>query len=57
MTINCPEEFQILLQALVAMVLGGLLEWEREAPGKWAGFRTHMLVCLATLLSLGWGRS
>ncbi len=39
MTIHYAEEFQILLQALIAMVLGGLLGWEREASGKWAGFR------------------
>ena len=40
----------ILAQALVALLLGGLVGWEREAAGKWAGFRTHMLVCLATFL-------
>jgi putative Mg2+ transporter-C (MgtC) family protein len=56
MTINYPEEFQILLQALVAMVLGGILGWEREAAGKWAGFRTHMLVCLAALLFVRLGQ-
>ncbi len=56
MTIDYPEEFQILLQALVAMVLGGLLGWEREAAGKWAGFRTHMLVCLAALLFVRLGQ-
>ena len=56
MTINYPEEFQILLQALVAMVLGGILGWEREAAGKWAGLRTHMLVCLAALLFVRLGQ-
>jgi putative Mg2+ transporter-C (MgtC) family protein len=56
MTIHYSEELQILLQALVAMVLGGLLGWEREASGKWAGFRTHMLVCLATLLFVRLGQ-
>ena len=30
MTVHYTDEFQILLQALVAMVLGGLLGWERE---------------------------
>lgn len=50
------EEFQILLQALVAMFLGGLLGWEREAAGKWAGFRTHMLVCVATFLFVRLGQ-
>ncbi len=56
MTFDYAEEFQILLQALVAMVLGGLLGWEREASGKWAGFRTHMLVCLATFLFVRLGQ-
>lgn len=45
-----------MLQALVAMMLGGMLGWEREAKGKWAGFRTHMLVCLATLLFVRLGQ-
>jgi putative Mg2+ transporter-C (MgtC) family protein len=56
MTPHYEEEVQILLQALVAMVLGGLLGWEREAAGKWAGFRTHMLVCLATFLFVRLGQ-
>ena len=43
-------DIQILAQALVALVLGGILGWEREASGKWAGLRTHMLVCLASTM-------
>ena len=35
---------------MVALLLGGLIGWEREAAGKWAGLRTHMLVCLAAML-------
>lgn len=44
------EEFYILFQAGVALVLGGLIGWERETAGKWAGLRTHMLVCLASMM-------
>ncbi len=47
------DDFYILAQALVAVSLGGfggLLGWEREAAGKWAGLRTHMMVCLGVLL-------
>lgn len=44
------EESKILLQAIAALVLGGALGWERESAGKWAGLRTHMLVCLAACL-------
>jgi putative Mg2+ transporter-C (MgtC) family protein len=43
-------ELYILFQAVVALLLGGLIGWEREAAGKWAGLRTHMLVCLAAML-------
>jgi putative Mg2+ transporter-C (MgtC) family protein len=43
-------ELYILFQAAIALVLGGLIGWEREAAGKWAGLRTHMLVCLAAMM-------
>lgn len=42
-------EFHVLGQALIALVLGGIVGWERETAGKWAGLRTHMLVCLASM--------
>lgn len=44
------SEFYVLLQALVAILLGGVLGWERQEAGKWVGARTHMLVCLAAML-------
>ncbi|HMJ05850.1 MAG TPA: MgtC/SapB family protein [Chthoniobacterales bacterium] len=50
------EEVQILLQALAAMALGGVLGWERESSGKWAGFRTHMLVCVSATLFVRLGQ-
>lgn len=50
-------EFHILLQALVALVLGGVQGWEREAAGKWLGLRTHMLVCLAAMLFVRLGQT
>lgn len=34
------------LRLTLAILLGGLLGYEREAKGKAAGVRTHMLVCL-----------
>lgn len=30
--------------------------WEREAAGKWAGLRTHMLVCVGSLLFIRLGQ-
>lgn len=47
---SSQPEFYILFQAVIALLLGGLIGWEREAAGKWAGLRTHMLVCLAAML-------
>ena len=43
-------ELNILLRAFIALVLCGLLGWERESAGKSAGVRTHMLVGLASAL-------
>jgi putative Mg2+ transporter-C (MgtC) family protein len=50
------EELHVLLQALVALVLGGMVGWEREAAGKWVGLRTQMLVCMATMLFVRLGQ-
>jgi putative Mg2+ transporter-C (MgtC) family protein len=50
LSINYSEELFILGQMLVAVALGGIMGWEREAAGKWAGFRTYMLVCLSAML-------
>lgn len=47
---SAPQELYVLWQAVIAIALGGVLGWEREAAGKWAGLRTHMLVCLAAML-------
>ncbi len=43
-------EADILSRALAALLLSGLLGWEREAAGKPAGVRTHMLVGLGACL-------
>lgn len=43
-------ELKVLGQACIALVLGGIIGWERERAGKWAGFRTHMLVCAGAAL-------
>ena len=37
---------------LVALVVGGLVGFEREIHGRPAGLRTHMLVCLASALMI-----
>jgi len=47
---SSQAEFHVLFQGAIALLLGGLVGWERESAGKWAGLRTHMLVCLASML-------
>lgn len=44
------EELRMLVRILVAGALGAVLGWERESRGKAAGFRTHILVALASAL-------
>lgn len=47
------QELAILGQMAVAMVLGAVVGWEREASRKLAGIRTHMLVAgVAALLPM-----
>jgi putative Mg2+ transporter-C (MgtC) family protein len=38
------------VRLLLALVLGGLVGWQREAAVKPAGFRTHILVCVGAAL-------
>jgi len=45
--------YEQALKLILAVVLGGLVGWERERSHKPAGLRTHMLVCLgATLVTV-----
>jgi len=39
-------EWESFLRLLVAFLVGGLIGYEREAHGRPAGLRTHILVCL-----------
>ncbi|WP_455556825.1 MgtC/SapB family protein [Comamonas sp.] len=41
---------RIVMRLTLAALLGGLLGWEREATGKEAGVRTHMLVCMGSAM-------
>lgn len=43
-------DLRILADALLALVLGGAVGWEREGKDKSAGFRTMMLVSFASFL-------
>jgi putative Mg2+ transporter-C (MgtC) family protein len=44
------DDLSILLRVVVACFLAGILGWEREAAGKAAGLRTHILVGVAAVL-------
>lgn len=41
---------RIIMRLCLAALLGGLLGWEREAQGKAAGVRTHMLVSMGSAM-------
>jgi putative Mg2+ transporter-C (MgtC) family protein len=47
---NAEDITRLCVRLLVAVVLGGLLGWERESVGASAGLRTHMLVSLGSAL-------
>ena len=49
------HELQIIAEVVVAMVLGGVIGYEREEADKPAGLRTHMLVAAAAALFVGLG--
>ena len=40
--------WEFILQLLLALIFGGLIGSERQAHGRPAGFRTHILVCLGS---------
>jgi len=49
------EQAGVLIGAVYAMLLGGVIGFERELKDRLAGFRTHMLVAGAAALLVGMG--
>lgn len=47
---DVAQATRLVLRLALAALLGGLLGWEREAAGKAAGVRTHMLVSMGAAL-------
>ena len=43
-------DWEVVLETLLAMALGGIIGLEREIGNQPAGFRTHMLVCMGSAL-------
>jgi putative Mg2+ transporter-C (MgtC) family protein len=52
---NWTMQFEIIGEVALAMLLGGLIGFEREMADKPAGFRTQMLVAGAAALLVGLG--
>ena len=44
------EAVRVVIRLVAAMVVGGIIGYQRERSGKAAGLRTHMLVSLGTAL-------
>jgi putative Mg2+ transporter-C (MgtC) family protein len=47
---SSQETVRVLVRLLAALLAGGIIGFQREAAGKAAGLRTHMLVCAGTAL-------
>ena len=47
---DARETVRIVLRLTAALLAGGIIGLQREASGKAAGLRTHMLVCAGTAL-------
>lgn len=56
MGIEAVDQFAAVAACAYAMVLGGVIGYEREMKNRPAGFRTHMLVAGAAALLVGIGR-
>lgn len=42
------HELELMIRLTAAVILGGLIGWDREAKSRPAGLRTHMLTALAS---------
>jgi putative Mg2+ transporter-C (MgtC) family protein len=56
MVASWSDQFGVVVGMAYAMLLGGLIGYERELKRRPAGFRTHMLVAGASALLIGMGR-
>jgi putative Mg2+ transporter-C (MgtC) family protein len=47
---DAQQTVRVLVRLIAALLAGGVIGLQREATGKAAGLRTHMLVCAGTAL-------
>lgn len=45
-----PASYEIIIKLLLGTLLGGIIGFERQTHGRAAGFRTQLLVCVASVL-------
>lgn len=50
------NDISVVLRLVLAMVFGGIIGLERESKHRTAGFRTYMLVCLGSALTMIMGQ-
>ncbi len=50
--LNSINDTTIILRLFMAVILGGVIGFERGRAGRPAGFRTHILVCLGSALAI-----
>ena len=43
-------ELEMILRLLLAAVLGAIIGYQRERAGKYAGLRTHILICVGAAI-------
>ena len=46
------NEVSVIVRLLLAVLLGGIIGFERGRAGRPAGLRTHILVCLGAALAM-----
>ena len=51
-----PNLIAILFRALLAFAAAGLIGYDRNTRGAAAGMRTHMLVCLGSMIAMSTGQ-
>jgi len=50
--LNSINDTTVIIRLLLAVVLGGIIGFERGRAGRPAGLRTHILVCLGSTLAI-----
>ncbi len=47
---DAPQVVRVVIRLLAALIVGGVIGYQRERAGKAAGLRTHILVAMGTAL-------